>query len=111
MAMLASKSSFPASLASSNSTLVSSAQSSGMAPARRPPAVHATGQAFASPTESEFSDLDGPDAVKNWTEDQVCDYPRSVKCGEYGKLFGNAFVHAKNCDTNLLKSVVICRKR
>ncbi|KAI1467023.1 kinase-like domain-containing protein [Daldinia caldariorum] len=96
MAMLASKSSFPASLASSNSTLVPSVQSSGMAPARRPPAVHATGQAFASPTESEFSDLDGPDAVKNWSEGQVCDYLRSVKCGEYEKIFRKNNINGEN---------------
>ncbi|KAK6950278.1 Mitogen-activated protein kinase kinae kinase mst11 [Daldinia eschscholtzii] len=110
MAMLASKSSFPASLASSNSTLVSSAQSSGMAPARRPPAVHATGQAFASPTESEFSDLDGPDAVKNWTEDQVCDYLRSVKCGEYEKLFRKNNINGENLlemDKEVLKEMGI----
>ncbi|KAI1661811.1 kinase-like domain-containing protein [Daldinia decipiens] len=110
MAMLASKSSFPASLASSNSTLVSSAQSSGMAPSRRPPAVHATGQAFASPTESEFSDLDGPDAVKNWTEDQVCDYLRSVKCGEYEKLFRKNNINGENLlemDKEVLKEMGI----
>ncbi|KAI0115165.1 kinase-like domain-containing protein [Daldinia grandis] len=110
MAMLASKSSFPASLASSNSTLVSSAQSSGMAPSRRPPAVHAAGQAFASPTESEFSDLDGPDAVKNWTEDQVCDYLRSVKCGEYEKLFRKNNINGENLlemDKEVLKEMGI----
>ncbi|KAI1646411.1 kinase-like domain-containing protein [Daldinia loculata] len=110
MAMLASKSSFPASLASSNSTLVSSAQSSGMTPSRRPPAVHAAGQAFASPTESEFSDLDGPDAVKNWTEDQVCDYLRSVKCGEYEKLFRKNNINGENLlemDKEVLKEMGI----
>ncbi|KAI8957541.1 kinase-like domain-containing protein [Daldinia sp. FL1419] len=110
MAMLASKSSFPASLASSNSTLVSSAQSSGMAPTRRPPAVHATGQVFASPTESEFSDLDGPDAVKNWTEDQVCDYLRSVNCGEYEKLFRKNNINGENLlemDKEVLKEMGI----
>ncbi|OTB20360.1 hypothetical protein K445DRAFT_50869 [Daldinia sp. EC12] len=81
-----------------------------MAPARRPPAVHATGQAFASPTESEFSDLDGPDAVKNWTEDQVCDYLRSVKCGEYEKLFRKNNINGENLlemDKEVLKEMGI----
>ncbi|KAI1104234.1 kinase-like domain-containing protein [Jackrogersella minutella] len=111
MAMLASKSSFPASLASTNATLVSSAQpSSSMAPTRRPPVVHAAGQVFASPTESEFSDVDGPDAVKNWTEDQVCEYLRSVKCGEYEKLFRKNNVNGENLlemDKEVLKEMGI----
>lgn len=110
MAMLASKSSFPASLASTNATLVSSAQPSSVAPTRRVPAVHATGQAFASPTESDFSDIDGPDAVKNWSEDQVCDYLRSVKCGEYEKLFRKNNVNGENLlemDKEVLKEMGI----
>lgn len=81
-----------------------------MTPSRRPPAVHAAGQAFASPTESEFSDLDGPDAVKNWTEDQVCDYLRSVKCGEYEKLFRKNNINGENLlemDKEVLKEMGI----
>ncbi|KAI1376698.1 kinase-like domain-containing protein [Hypoxylon crocopeplum] len=110
MAMLASKSSFPASLASSSSTLVAGSQSSAMAPTRRTPAVHTAGQAFASPTESEFSDLDGPDAVKNWSEDQVCEYLRSVKCGEYEKLFRKNNINGENLlemDKEVLKEMGI----
>lgn len=108
--MLASKSSFPASLASSGSTLVPGAQSSNMPPARRSPAVLAAGQAYASPTESEFSDLEGPDAVKNWTEDQVCEYLRSVKCGEYEKLFRRNNINGENLlemDKEVLKEMGI----
>ncbi|KAI0180039.1 kinase-like domain-containing protein [Hypoxylon sp. FL1284] len=107
MAMLAPKSSFPASLASSSSTLGSSAQSAIMPP-RRTPAVHATGQAFASPTESEFSE--GDDAVKNWSEDQVCEYLRSVKCGEYEKIFRKNNVNGENLlemDKEVLKEMGI----
>ncbi|KAI2630664.1 kinase-like domain-containing protein [Hypoxylon sp. NC1633] len=110
MAMLAPKSSFPASLASSSSTLVSSAQSANMPPTRRTPAVHAAGQPYSSPTESEFSDLDGPDAVKNWTEDQVCEYLRSVKCGEYEKLFRKNSINGENLlemDKEVLKEMGI----
>ncbi|RYP51516.1 hypothetical protein DL769_010805 [Monosporascus sp. CRB-8-3] len=110
MAMLASKSSFPASLASSSSTLVASTSSSNMPPSRRAPAVALQGQSFASPTDSEFSDVDGPEAVKNWSEDQVCDYLRSVKCGEYEKLFRKNNINGENLlemDKEVLKEMGI----
>ncbi|RYP50432.1 hypothetical protein DL768_004024 [Monosporascus sp. mg162] len=110
MAMLASKSSFPASLASSSSTLVASTPSSNMPPSRRAPAVALQGQSFASPTDSEFSDIDGPEAVKNWGEDQVCDYLRSVKCGEYEKLFRKNNINGENLlemDKEVLKEMGI----
>ncbi|CAJ2510020.1 Uu.00g059200.m01.CDS01 [Anthostomella pinea] len=110
MAMLASKSSFPASLASSGATLVSSTPSSNMQSSRRALAAPASGQPFASPTESDFSDIDGPDAVKNWTEDQVCEYLRSVKCGEYEKLFRKNSINGENLlemDKEVLKEMGI----
>ncbi|RYP21511.1 hypothetical protein DL767_009245 [Monosporascus sp. MG133] len=110
MAMLASKSSFPASLASSSSTLVASTPSSNMPPSRRAPAVALQGQSFASPTDSEFSDIDGPEAVKNWGEDRVCDYLRSVKCGEYEKLFRKNNINGENLlemDKEVLKEMGI----
>ncbi|OTA98929.1 hypothetical protein M426DRAFT_68820 [Hypoxylon sp. CI-4A] len=81
-----------------------------MPPTRRAPAVLAAGQAFASPTESEFSDGDGPDAVKNWTEDQVCEYLRSVKCSEYEKLFRKNNINGENLlemDKEVLKEIGI----
>lgn len=80
-----------------------------MAP-RRAPVVHAAGQAFASPTESDFSDVDGPDTVKTWSEDQVCEYLRSVKCGEYEKLFRKNNVNGENLlemDKEVLKEMGI----
>ncbi|KAI1335735.1 kinase-like domain-containing protein [Xylariaceae sp. FL0016] len=110
MAMLASKSSFPASLASSGSTLVANTPSSNLPPARRALAVPPSNQAFTSPTESDFSDVDGPDAVKNWTEDQVCEYLRSVKCGEYEKLFRKNNINGENLlemDKEVLKEMGI----
>ncbi|KAI0118824.1 mitogen-activated protein kinase [Nemania sp. FL0031] len=109
MAMLASKSSFPASL-SSASTLVGNTTSSNMSHPRRALAMPTSGQPFASPTESEFSDIDGPDAVKNWTEDQVCEYLRSVKCGEYEKLFRKNNINGENLlemDKEVLKEMGI----
>jgi mitogen-activated protein kinase kinase kinase len=110
MAMLASKSSFPASLGSSGSTLVGNTPTSNMPPTRRALAVPSSGQGFASPTESEFSDADSPDAVKNWNEDQVADYLRSVKCGEYEKLFRKNHINGENLlemDKEVLKEMGI----
>ncbi|KAI1194824.1 mitogen-activated protein kinase [Nemania serpens] len=109
MAMLASKTSYPASL-SSASTLVGNTPASNMSHARRAVAVPASGQPFESPTESEFSDIDGPDAVKNWTEDQVCEYLRSVKCGEYERLFRKNNINGQNLlemDKDVLKEMGI----
>ncbi|KAH9906227.1 protein kinase-like domain-containing protein [Xylariomycetidae sp. FL2044] len=110
MAMLASKSSYPASLASSGSTLVAGTPSSSMGPSRRVPALQPQGQSFNSPTESEFSDASGSGAVKNWTEDQVCEYLRSVKCGEYEKLFRKNNINGENLlemDKEVLKEMGI----
>jgi mitogen-activated protein kinase kinase kinase len=53
-------------------------------------------QSFASPTESEFSESDSPDSVKNWDEDQVCDYLRSVKCGDYEMIFRRNHINGEN---------------
>ena len=111
MAMLASKSSFPASLASSGATLVSNTPASNMPPSRRAPVPPLQGgQAYTSPTDSEFSDIDGPDAVKNWSEDQVCEYLRSVKCGEYERLFRRNNINGENLlemDKEVLKEMGI----
>lgn len=65
---------------------------------------------FASPTESDFSDADGPDSVKNWDEDKVCEYLRSVKCGEYEKLFRKNHINGENLlemDKEVLKEMGI----
>ncbi|KAI2630488.1 mitogen-activated protein kinase [Xylaria nigripes] len=110
MAMLASKSSFPTTVSSGASTIVGNTSSASLQHARRAHATPASGQPFASPTESEFSDADGPDAVKNWTEDQVCEYLRSVKCGEYEKLFRKNNINGENLlemDKEVLKEMGI----
>ncbi|ETS76748.1 hypothetical protein PFICI_12135 [Pestalotiopsis fici W106-1] len=109
MAMLAPKS-YPASLGSAASTLVGNSPSANMPPTRRAHPMPSSGQGFASPTESEFSDLDGPDAVKNWNEDQVAEYLRSVKCGEYEKLFRKNHINGENLlemDKEVLKEMGI----
>jgi mitogen-activated protein kinase kinase kinase len=97
MAMLASKSPFPAPMQSSSSTLsASSAQSSSIQSSRRAPAMMTSNQSFASPTESEFSDIDGPESAKKWDEEQVCDWLRSNNCGEYEKLFRKNNINGEN---------------
>lgn len=96
MAMLASKSPFPTQLGSAAAAMVPSAPQSAYPPTRRAPTIPASGQSFASPTESEFSEVDGPDSVKNWDEDRVCEYLRSVKCGEYEKLFRKNHINGEN---------------
>lgn len=95
MAMLASKSPFPASLVSSSSNLSVPAQST-LQPSRRAPAMVTSSQPFSSPTESEFSDLEDPESAKNWDEEQVCDWLRTVNCGEYEKLFRKNNINGEN---------------
>jgi hypothetical protein len=51
---------------------------------------------FSSPTESEFSDLEGPESAKNWDEERVCDWLVSVNCGEYEKLFRKNNINGEN---------------
>lgn len=56
----------------------------------------ASSHTFASPTESEFTDIDGPESAKNWDEEQVCDWLRSVHCGDYEKLFKKNNINGEN---------------
>lgn len=56
----------------------------------------AASQSFSSPTESEFSDLDGPESAKNWDEERVCDWLSSVNCREYEKLFRKNNINGEN---------------
>ncbi|PHH67886.1 hypothetical protein CDD82_1031 [Ophiocordyceps australis] len=53
-------------------------------------------QAYASPTDSDFADAEGPDAVRNWDEDKVCDYLRGLNCGDYDKLFKKNHINGEN---------------
>ncbi|KAK3357645.1 kinase-like domain-containing protein [Lasiosphaeria hispida] len=110
MAMLASKSSFPASLGSQPAALMVNTPQTAYPPTRRAPVAPLTSQAYASPTESEFSDGDGPGSVKNWDEDKVCEYLRSVKCGEYEKIFRKNHINGENLlemDKEVLKEMGI----
>lgn len=96
MAMLASKSPYPAPLATSSQQ--SSTQKTPVLPGRRTPAMVSSSQpTFASPTESEFSEsVDAPDTARNWDEDRVCEWLRSVSCGDYEKLFRKNNINGEN---------------
>jgi mitogen-activated protein kinase kinase kinase len=110
MAMLTQKATFAGSLGSGAASMAPSIQSTTMPPSRRAPAAPTGGQSFASPTESEFSDGDGPDLVKSWDEDKVCEYLRSVKCGEYERLFRKNHINGENLlemDKEVLKEMGI----
>lgn len=63
---------------------------------RRAPAIPSSNHTFASPTESEFSDLDGPESAKNWDDDKVCDWLHSIQCGAYEKLFRKNNINGEN---------------
>jgi mitogen-activated protein kinase kinase kinase len=105
--MLASKS-FPAALGSQPAGIVATAPQSAYPAVRRAPAVQMATQSYASPTESEFEDVDGPDSVKNWDEERVCEYLRSVKCGEYEKVFRKNHINGENLleiDKEVLKEM------
>lgn len=114
MAMLAAKSPYPPNLGGqASSGLVSGlpTPSTAYAPSRRIlVAPAAANKSFASPTDSEFSDSDGPDSVKNWDEDHVCEYLRSVKCGDYEKMFRKNHINGENLlemDKDVLKEMGI----
>lgn len=92
MAMLASKQAYPAQLVSANHSSLQPAIHS----SRRALAPMSGNQSFASPTESEFSDLDGPESAKNWDEERVCDWLISVNCGDYEKLFRKNNINGEN---------------
>jgi mitogen-activated protein kinase kinase kinase len=96
MAMLASKTPFSAPLASSTSNLSASSAQTATIPSRMIPAMMATGTSFASPTESDFSDMESPDSAKNWDEERVSEWLRSVNCGQYEKLFRKNNINGEN---------------
>ena len=108
MAMLASKSAFPASLGSQPSAMMVNASQAAYPQQRRVPAPPMANQNYPSPTESEFSDIDGPDSVKNWDEERVCEYLRSIKCGEYERIFRRNHINGENLlemDKEVLKEM------
>ncbi|KAK4963743.1 hypothetical protein LTR28_004467, partial [Elasticomyces elasticus] len=93
MAMLASKSPYPAPLGAASRETPSSAlyqSNAGYRPA--PSSAGSHHPFFTSPTESEFSDsFDRPDAVRNWDEARVGEWLRSINCSQYVELFRSTY--------------------
>ncbi|KAL2019533.1 hypothetical protein VTK56DRAFT_9567 [Thermocarpiscus australiensis] len=109
MAMLASKS-FPTTLGSQPPGMMMATPQAAYQPTRRAHTVPMATQTYHSPTESEFDDIDEPDSVRHWDEDRVCEYLRSVKCGEYEKLFRKNHINGENLleiDKEVLKEMGI----
>lgn len=110
MAMLSSKSPYPAALNTPSTASPSGNLSSALQTSRRAPTIPSAAQSYASPTESEFSDSDGPDSVRRWGEERVCEYLRSVKCGDYEKIFRKNHINGENLlemDKEVLKDMGI----
>ena len=106
--MLASKTVFPTVL--SGGVLASNNPQQPIPASRRTPVIQSAAPIYGSPAESDFSDTDAPDAVKNWDEDKVCEYLRSLKCGEYEKLFRKNHINGENLlemDKEVLKEMGI----
>ncbi|KAF2263447.1 Ste11-type MAPKK kinase [Lojkania enalia] len=90
MAMLASKSPYPTPSLGGGSSSQSSTQYATSASTYRTHASAARTEHafFASPTESEFSELyDAPDSVRHWDEDKVGDWLKRINCSQYVDLF------------------------
>jgi mitogen-activated protein kinase kinase kinase len=52
---------------------------------------------FASPTESEFSEIyDAPDSVRHWDEDKVGDWLKRINCTQYVELFKRNHINGEN---------------
>lgn len=94
MAMLASKSPYPApSLGGGSSQPSTQYSGSSMSTYRSHATAARTEQPFfASPTESEFSELyDAPDSIRHWDEDKVGDWLKRINCPQYVELFKSMF--------------------
>ncbi|KAG6006767.1 hypothetical protein E4U43_000408 [Claviceps pusilla] len=110
MAMLSSKSPFPAALNTPSNTAPSTSLSSAQPTTRRAPAIVSTTQSYASPTESDFEDGDESDSVRHWDEERVCEYLRTVKCGDYEMIFRQNHINGDNLlemDKEVLKEMGI----
>lgn len=106
--MLASKSPYPTVV--STSALPPGGPQTAVHTSRRAPPFPSSTQIYASPTEDEFDDDDNPDAVKNWSEESVCEWVRSINCAEYEQLFRQNHINGENLlemDKHVLKEIGI----
>lgn len=95
MAMLASKS-FPTMLGSQTPGMMTAPPQPTYQSARRAPIIPMATQNYASPPEQDFDDLEGADSVKDWDEDRVCEYLRSMKWGQYAEIFRKNCINGEN---------------
>ncbi|KAI9700348.1 MAG: ATP binding [Candelina mexicana] len=110
MAMLASKSPYPAlGISSGHAPTAASSQYSAGSSSNRIPAMISSIQNVASPTESEFSEIyEGNESIRNWDEKDVADWLRSINCGQYVELFRANNFNGENlmeCDQASLKDI------
>lgn len=87
--MLASKPSYSAPSLGSSASQTSTQYSASMSSYRNQGAASRADQPpYASPTESEFSEVyDAPDAVRHWDEEKVGDWLKRINCAQYVELF------------------------
>jgi len=98
MAMLASKSPYSAPSMSGGSAQPAAQYTSNHASYRTHASnARAEQSIFASPTESEFSEIyDAPDAIRNWDEDKVADWLKRINCAQYVELFKHNHINGEN---------------
>ncbi|EUC43236.1 hypothetical protein COCMIDRAFT_7335 [Bipolaris oryzae ATCC 44560] len=98
MAMLASKAPYPAPSVSGGAPQSSAQYNASLNTYRtHASATRADQSMFASPTESEFSEIyDAPDAIKHWDEDKVGDWLKRINCAQYVELFKLNHINGEN---------------
>ncbi|KAF1993355.1 Pkinase-domain-containing protein [Amniculicola lignicola CBS 123094] len=97
MAMLASKSPYPTPSLNGGGSQSSAPYSGVSAYRTHATAARAEHAFFASPTESEFSELyDAPDSVRHWDEDKVGDWLKRINCVQYVELFKRNHINGEN---------------
>ncbi|KAF2447217.1 Ste11-type MAPKK kinase [Karstenula rhodostoma CBS 690.94] len=98
MAMLASKPSYSAPALGSSSSQTSTQYSASLSSYRNQGAASRADQSlYASPTESEFSEVyDAPDAVRHWDEEKVGDWLKRINCAHYVELFRQNNINGEN---------------
>ncbi|KAL5422903.1 hypothetical protein PMIN04_004311 [Paraphaeosphaeria minitans] len=98
MAMLASKPTYSAPSLASSASQTSTQYSASVSSYRNQGAASRADQSlYASPTESEFSEVyDAPDAVRHWDEDKVGDWLKRINCAQYVELFRQNNINGGN---------------
>ncbi|KAF2190667.1 protein kinase byr2 [Zopfia rhizophila CBS 207.26] len=98
MAMLASKSPYPAPSLGGPSSQSSAQYNSSVSTYRNhSTAARSEHALYASPTESVFSEIyDAPDAIKHWDEDKVGEWLKRINCSQYIELFKKNHINGEN---------------